>query len=92
MLAACSQPNRRCGRGGAGAHIATESDDALSQWYVRPGLVFAAAVGRSIGCAAGRVLVRWAEVATGWRRIAFEVAGARACRVVEGRLLAAHSL
>ena len=39
VLAACRQPNRRCGRGGAGARTAAESDGALSQRYVRLGLV-----------------------------------------------------
>jgi hypothetical protein len=37
-LAVCRQPHRRCGCGGAGARTATESDDALSRRYVRPGL------------------------------------------------------
>ncbi len=39
LLAACSQPNRSCGCGGAGARTAAESDVALSQRYVRRGLV-----------------------------------------------------
>ncbi len=39
VLADCRQPNRRCGREGAGSCTAAESDSALSQWYVRLGLV-----------------------------------------------------
>ena len=39
LLVACRQPNRSCGRGGAGARTAAESDDAPSQRYVRLGLV-----------------------------------------------------
>ena len=39
VLAACRQRNRSCGRGGAGAHTAAESDGALSPRYVRLGLV-----------------------------------------------------
>ncbi len=46
--------------------------------------------GHALRC--GSRVERYAEVATGWRRIAFEVAGARACCVVGGRPLAAYSL
>ncbi len=93
VLAACREPNRRCGRGGAGARTAAESDDAPSRRYVRLGLGLRALLVRAcaaLGC--GSRVVRYAELATGWRRIAFEVAGARACCVVGGRPLAAYSL
>ncbi len=39
VLADCREPNRSCGRGGAGALTAAESDGALSRQYVRLGLV-----------------------------------------------------
>ncbi len=55
VLAACRQPNRSCGRRGAGARTAAESDGALSQRYVRLGACIAAAVGPGMRCAAGRV-------------------------------------
>ncbi len=94
VLAVCREPNRRCGRGGAGARTtAAESDDAPSRRYVRLGLVLRPLL--VVACAAlgcGSRVVRYAELATGWRWIAFEVAGARACCLVGGRLLAAHSL
>ncbi len=58
VLAVCRQPNRRCGRGGAGSRTATESDGALSQWYVRLGLVLRPLLVRAwaalrVACGAG---------------------------------------
>ncbi len=55
MLADCRQPNRRCGRGGAGARTAAESDNAPSPWYVRQGACIAAAVGLGMRWVAGGV-------------------------------------
>jgi hypothetical protein len=53
VLAACRQPNRRCGRGGAGALTAAESDGSPSARYVRPGLVLRPLL--VLACAALRV-------------------------------------
>jgi hypothetical protein len=52
LLAACREPNRRCGCGGTGARTAAESDDAWARWYVRRGLV-GVALGRGMRCDAG---------------------------------------
>ncbi len=51
LLASCRQPNRRCGRGGAGARTAAESDDAQSRQYVRPGaLCYRSRFGHALQC------------------------------------------
>jgi hypothetical protein len=78
VLAACREPNRRCGRGGAGARTtAAESDGAPSPRYVRLGLVLRPLL--VVACAAlgcGSHVERCAELATGWRRIGSEGASA----------------
>ncbi len=84
VLAACRERNRRCGRGGAGARTAAESDGALSQQYVRPGLVLRRLLVRA--CAALRVAC--GAVCRACKRVAADRLGAGECaRMVRGVVL-----
>ncbi len=92
VLAACRQPNRRCGRGGAGARTAAESDGALSQLYVRLGLVLRpllvwTCIGLRVACGAVcRGCNRVAADRLGWGRVRTYGAGCSYWRVWCSRL------